>query len=56
MEKTLELLKECSMPVCDIAVRAGFYSKSYFYTIFKKEMGITPSEYRQNMKRQNQSV
>lgn len=56
VEKTLELLKECSMPVCDIAVRAGFYSKSYFYTIFKKEMGITPSEYRQNMKRQSQSV
>lgn len=55
VEKTLELLKECSMPVCDIAIRAGFYSKSYFYTIFKKEMGITPTEYRQNTKRQNQS-
>ncbi len=53
VDKTLELLEEYSLPVGDIAVKAGFYSKSYFYTIFKKVMGITPSEYRQNIKREN---
>ncbi|MEN6316602.1 MAG: AraC family transcriptional regulator [Clostridiaceae bacterium] len=54
--KTLELLEESSMPVSDVAAKAGFYSKSYFYTIFKKITGITPSEYRQNSKKEEPSA
>ncbi len=38
--------------VLDIAVQAGFASKSTFNTIFKKYMGITPTQYR-NKYRQN---
>ena len=29
-----------------IAYESGFYSKSTFNTIFKKKLGVTPSEYR----------
>lgn len=56
VEKTLELLEESNMSVSDVAAKAGFYSKSYFYTIFKRITGITPSEYRQNLKKEEPSA
>lgn len=36
-----------SLKVLDVAMQAGFSSKSTFNTIFKKFMGLTPTQYRQ---------
>lgn len=40
------LLRQSDMPVIDIAVRAGFDDQSYFSRFFKKQTGMTPSEFR----------
>lgn len=36
--------------IIDIAFECGFYSKSVFNAAFKKEFGMTPSEYRESKK------
>ena len=38
------------MSVLGIAFESGFNSKTAFNTMFKKIMGITPSEFRKNQK------
>lgn len=42
-----KLDSETSFKVLDIAMQAGFSSKSTFNTIFKKFKGVTPTQYRQ---------
>lgn len=46
IEKAKELLRETDMKINDIAEKAG-YQPSYFNRIFKKQEGITPSQYRE---------
>jgi two-component system response regulator YesN len=41
------MLRMGSLSVAEIAECCGFGSITYFHTIFKKEKGITPTEYRQ---------
>lgn len=33
------------MPIGEIALRSGFYDPAYFCRSFRKETGMTPSEY-----------
>ncbi len=40
------LLKESNLPVSTIATRCGFNDSNYFSRIFRKQMGITPTQYR----------
>jgi two-component system response regulator YesN len=47
LEKSEELLLNSNISINDISEQSGFSSITYFHTIFKKEIGITPSEYRQ---------
>lgn len=44
--KVKELLTTTDWTVTDIGERAGFQTKSHFFTIFKKATGLTPSQYR----------
>lgn len=44
--KARELLGQSDLLINDIAGLAGFSSSNYFYYVFKKELGMTPSAYR----------
>ncbi len=46
MEHACRLLLESSMKCSDIAYEAGYSDPHYFSFIFKKNMGISPKEYR----------
>lgn len=46
IEKTAQMLLETSLSVSEISSSAGFESEFYFSRIFKKKMGLAPSEYR----------
>lgn len=39
-------LDSTKYPIKKIYKSAGFYNYSYFFTLFKKEMGLTPNQYR----------
>lgn len=44
--KAQELLVKSTMTIAEIADATGFSNPNYFYSIFKKETGLTPSAYR----------
>ena len=50
MEKAKELITETNQPIKKITEKVGFTSNNYFYTVFKKYFGITPTEYRRHLK------
>ncbi len=41
-----DLLKETTLPVCEIYVQVGFHDAAHFGRQFRKHYGISPSEYR----------
>ena len=47
LEKAKTLLLATQLPIVDIADQAGFSGSNYFYAVFKKAVGVTPSVYRQ---------
>ena len=48
IEKAKKLLIENHhLNVLDIAMTCGFESSQYFATVFKKKIGVTPSQYRE---------
>lgn len=48
IKKALELLCSTDLNITDIALSSGFESLSPFYDSFKREVGMTPKEYRKN--------
>ncbi len=44
--KAKEMLQNSSMTISEIAIASGFSTSNYFYSIFKKETGLTPTAYR----------
>jgi AraC-like DNA-binding protein len=46
MKQAKRLLANPSMPVADVAVAVGFNDPSYFTRVFRKQEGVSPSEYR----------
>lgn len=48
MERAKELLRHSDLPIADIAERIGYTNSSYFYRMFKKSFGVTPTDYRKS--------
>ncbi len=46
IELSKEMLKNNSLTIKEIVYKIGWPNQKYFYTIFKKSTGFTPSEYR----------
>ena len=46
MQNALTLLKNTDIKIYEIAHRLAFRDESYFSSAFKKEFGISPTEYR----------
>ncbi|HEY4047233.1 MAG TPA: helix-turn-helix domain-containing protein [Acidobacteriaceae bacterium] len=44
-----QLLRQSKMLLADIAVRCGFSSQTHMNDVFRKQLGVTPLEYRRNI-------
>ena len=47
---SIKLLKDTSLSIEEIGDLIGLSNTSYFYTLFKKQIGISPKQYRNNLK------
>ncbi len=45
MRAAMELLRDCSVKVYEVAQRVGYRDTTYFSSTFKKIVGVTPTEY-----------
>jgi AraC family transcriptional regulator len=43
------MLKETRVSLAGVAYELGFSSQGHFSTVFRKAVGVTPSEYRQDV-------
>jgi len=50
MKKAIKLMKEGNFNIDEIGYAVGFNSHSYFTQCFRKQFGMTPSEYIQEQK------
>ncbi|QUI24161.1 helix-turn-helix domain-containing protein [Vallitalea pronyensis] len=55
IKKAEELLTSTHMSIAQISEQTGFTNDGYFYKVYKKVNGITPSEYRRNHGRLSKS-
>lgn len=55
IEYAKKLLLESDLPITDIVLESGFASNSNFYLQFTKLVGISPTQYRKNMRKENQN-
>ncbi|WP_147803319.1 response regulator [Alkalicoccus halolimnae] len=46
IQKAVELMRDGNMPLKEVALNVGYKDPNYFSTAFKKEMGMSPREYR----------
>jgi AraC-like DNA-binding protein len=51
MQRTLQLLKNQKLSIDEVALAGGFADTSYFCKVFKRNIGLTPSEYRLKVKK-----
>ncbi|SCI25541.1 MULTISPECIES: response regulator [unclassified Romboutsia] len=48
-----EMLEDESIPISNIAIELSYSKSNYFSKVFKKKVGITPSEYRERYLNEN---
>ncbi|HEX8089322.1 MAG TPA: helix-turn-helix transcriptional regulator, partial [Blastocatellia bacterium] len=46
MEEARRLLRETKMSVIDVALEVGYANPSHFARLFRRETGLSPSDYR----------
>jgi len=56
VEQAKRMLRDPDVRVSDVAGAVGFDNFSYFSTIFKKEIGVTPQEYQRDHERDKPTV
>jgi AraC-like DNA-binding protein len=56
MGEAVKLLMETDVLVKEIALSVGFVNENYFFTVFKKQFGITPNEYRRMARLKNSTI
>lgn len=56
MQKSIKLLRETDLAVTKIAQMVGYSNLNYFARVFKKQMNLTPSEYRTQLLMMNGGV
>jgi two-component system response regulator YesN len=49
LKKSTKMLSETQLTIRDICSKIGISNEKYFYTLFKKHIGLTPNEYRTRM-------
>jgi len=49
IKKSIILLNESNLPISTVASEVGYDNLTYFSKLFKKHVGITPSDYRRQM-------
>ncbi len=52
IDKAKKLLRESDKTAKDISEAVGYYDNRYFYTFFKKRVGMTTEEYRQSHRKE----
>jgi AraC-like DNA-binding protein len=45
-----QILSTTNMPITDVATTCGFINTSHFIAKFKRQMGMTPNQYRARSK------
>lgn len=55
LKEAEHLLADTTGSISSIAIQLGFTNRTHFYKIFKKKYGITPGEYRDEIKRTKKS-
>ena len=48
VKRASEMIRQSKMTISEISIAVGFNDQRYFSRVFKKEMGMTPSEYRES--------
>lgn len=46
MERARQMLRETARPIIEVALDVGYSSASHFAQVFRREVGVTPREYR----------
>lgn len=48
LSQVLNLLKSSDKAISEVALQSGFSTISYFISVFRKNMGVTPLGYKKN--------